>query len=131
MKRPGPRFQFELVFYDTGRLEAYDGREDYGEDRWVMTVTPQRADIRQKIGYQLLHRRKPIRPLLLAEMFVIVFAPLMAHRGVKVARLRLGETETADSGFGLTVGLSGLQSLGKHRPATLPETELGNPAVHY
>jgi uncharacterized DUF497 family protein len=24
-----------LVFYDAGRIEAYDGREDYGEDRWV------------------------------------------------------------------------------------------------
>jgi uncharacterized DUF497 family protein len=25
----------ELVFYDFGRIERYDGREDYGEDRWV------------------------------------------------------------------------------------------------
>jgi uncharacterized DUF497 family protein len=25
----------ELVFYDPGRIEFYDGREDYGEDRWV------------------------------------------------------------------------------------------------
>ena len=25
----------ELVFYDTGRIEAHDGREDYGEDRWA------------------------------------------------------------------------------------------------
>ena len=25
----------ELVFYDTGRIETHDGREDYGEDRWV------------------------------------------------------------------------------------------------
>ncbi|MDR2838292.1 MAG: BrnT family toxin [Azonexus sp.] len=24
-----------LVFYDYGRVETYDGREDYGEDRWV------------------------------------------------------------------------------------------------
>lgn len=24
-----------LVFYDSGRIEAYDGREDYGEDRWA------------------------------------------------------------------------------------------------
>ncbi|MDR1275324.1 MAG: BrnT family toxin [Candidatus Accumulibacter sp.] len=23
------------VFLDTGRIEWYDGREDYGEDRWV------------------------------------------------------------------------------------------------
>lgn len=25
----------ELVFYDVGRIEHYDGREDYGEDRWA------------------------------------------------------------------------------------------------
>lgn len=25
----------ELVFYDAGRVEAYDGRKDYGEDRWA------------------------------------------------------------------------------------------------
>ncbi|MBP6419019.1 MAG: BrnT family toxin [Giesbergeria sp.] len=25
----------ERVFYDTGRIEAYDGREDYAEDRWA------------------------------------------------------------------------------------------------
>jgi uncharacterized DUF497 family protein len=24
-----------LVFYDHGRIESYDGREDYGEDRWA------------------------------------------------------------------------------------------------
>jgi uncharacterized DUF497 family protein len=24
-----------LVFYDTGRIESYDGREDYNEDRWA------------------------------------------------------------------------------------------------
>ena len=24
-----------LVFHDPGRIEAYDGRADYGEDRWV------------------------------------------------------------------------------------------------
>jgi uncharacterized DUF497 family protein len=24
-----------LVFYDAGRIEVYDGREDYGEDRWA------------------------------------------------------------------------------------------------
>lgn len=23
------------VFFDGGRLETYDGREDYGEDRWA------------------------------------------------------------------------------------------------
>ncbi|MBN9429469.1 MAG: BrnT family toxin [Burkholderiales bacterium] len=25
----------ERVFYDPGRIEAYDGRNDYGEDRWA------------------------------------------------------------------------------------------------
>jgi uncharacterized DUF497 family protein len=24
-----------LVFYDQGRIETYDGRDDYGEDRWA------------------------------------------------------------------------------------------------
>jgi uncharacterized DUF497 family protein len=24
-----------LVFYDRGRIETYDGREDYKEDRWA------------------------------------------------------------------------------------------------
>jgi uncharacterized protein len=24
-----------LVFYDQGRIESYDGRDDYSEDRWV------------------------------------------------------------------------------------------------
>lgn len=24
-----------LVFYDHGRIESYDGREDYGEERWA------------------------------------------------------------------------------------------------
>ena len=24
-----------LVFYYSGRVETYDGREDYGEDRWA------------------------------------------------------------------------------------------------
>lgn len=24
-----------LVFYDTGRIEIHDGRENYGEDRWA------------------------------------------------------------------------------------------------
>lgn len=24
-----------LVFYDQGRIESYDGREDYAEDRWA------------------------------------------------------------------------------------------------
>ena len=25
----------ERVFYDAGRIETYDGREHYGEDRWA------------------------------------------------------------------------------------------------
>ncbi|MDR1968735.1 MAG: BrnT family toxin [Burkholderiaceae bacterium] len=25
----------KFVFCDLGRIEAYDGREDYGEDRWA------------------------------------------------------------------------------------------------
>lgn len=25
----------ERVFYDAGRIETYDGREDHGEDRWA------------------------------------------------------------------------------------------------
>lgn len=32
------RVDFEdaaLVFYDIGRIETYDGRNDYGEDRWA------------------------------------------------------------------------------------------------
>jgi len=24
-----------LFFYDAGRIETYDGRENYGEDRWA------------------------------------------------------------------------------------------------
>ncbi len=36
MKKHGVSFEdAELVFYDSGRIEAYDGREDYGEDRWA------------------------------------------------------------------------------------------------
>jgi uncharacterized DUF497 family protein len=25
----------QFVFHDVGRIERYDGREDYGEDRWI------------------------------------------------------------------------------------------------
>ena len=36
LKKHGVSFEdAELVFYDAGRIETYDGREDYGEDRWV------------------------------------------------------------------------------------------------
>jgi uncharacterized DUF497 family protein len=36
LKKHGVSFEdAELVFYDAGRIEAYDRREDYGEDRWV------------------------------------------------------------------------------------------------
>jgi len=24
------------VFFDVGRIEIYDGRDDYGEDRWAV-----------------------------------------------------------------------------------------------
>jgi uncharacterized DUF497 family protein len=36
LKRHGVSFEdAALVFYDTGRIEVHDGREDYGEDRWA------------------------------------------------------------------------------------------------
>ncbi|MDR1396471.1 MAG: BrnT family toxin [Desulfarculales bacterium] len=36
LKKHGVSFEdAALVFYDAGRIEAYDGREDYGEDRWA------------------------------------------------------------------------------------------------
>jgi uncharacterized DUF497 family protein len=36
LKKHGVSFEdAELVFYDAGRIETYDGREDYGEDRWA------------------------------------------------------------------------------------------------
>lgn len=36
LKKHGIAFEdAELVFYDSGRIEVYDGREDYGEDRWA------------------------------------------------------------------------------------------------
>ncbi|MCL2298360.1 MAG: BrnT family toxin [Proteobacteria bacterium] len=36
LKKHGVAFEdAEHVFYDLGRIERYDGREDYGEDRWV------------------------------------------------------------------------------------------------
>ena len=36
LKKHGVSFEdAELVFYDAARIEAYDGREDYGEDRWA------------------------------------------------------------------------------------------------
>jgi len=36
LRKHGVSFEdAELVFYDAGRIEAYDGREDYGEDRWA------------------------------------------------------------------------------------------------
>ena len=37
LKKHGVSFEDAvLVFYDPGRIEAYDGREDYEEDRWAM-----------------------------------------------------------------------------------------------
>ena len=36
LKKHGVSFEdAKLVFYDPGRIETYDGREDYGEDRWA------------------------------------------------------------------------------------------------
>ena len=36
LKKHGVAFEDAmLVFYDSGRIETYDGREDYGEDRWA------------------------------------------------------------------------------------------------
>ena len=36
LKKHGVAFEDAmLVFYDSGRVETYDGREDYGEDRWA------------------------------------------------------------------------------------------------
>ena len=36
LKKHGVSFEDAMfVFYDSGRIETYDGREDYGEDRWV------------------------------------------------------------------------------------------------
>lgn len=36
LKKHGVSFDdAELVFYDTGRVETYDGRKNYGEDRWA------------------------------------------------------------------------------------------------
>lgn len=36
LKKHGVSFEDAvLVFHDPGRIEAYDGRQDYGEDRWA------------------------------------------------------------------------------------------------
>ena len=36
LKKHGVSFEdAKFVFYDYGRIEAYDGRDEYGEDRWV------------------------------------------------------------------------------------------------
>jgi len=36
LKKHGVSFEdAELVFYDPGRIETYDEREDYSEDRWA------------------------------------------------------------------------------------------------
>ncbi|MGD9887876.1 MAG: BrnT family toxin [Halothiobacillaceae bacterium] len=36
LKKHGVSFEdAELVFYDIGRIETHDGREDYGEERWA------------------------------------------------------------------------------------------------
>ena len=36
LKKHGVAFEdAALVFYDAGRIEVYDDREDYGEERWA------------------------------------------------------------------------------------------------
>lgn len=36
LRKHGVSFEdAELVFYDSGRIETYDGGEDYGEGRWA------------------------------------------------------------------------------------------------
>ncbi len=36
LKKHGVSFEdAELIFFDPGRIETYDGRKDYGEDRWA------------------------------------------------------------------------------------------------
>jgi uncharacterized DUF497 family protein len=36
LQKHGVRFSIAVrVFFDPSRIEAYDGREDYGEDRWA------------------------------------------------------------------------------------------------
>ncbi len=36
LKKHGVSFEeAELVFYDPSRIETEDGRENYGEDRWI------------------------------------------------------------------------------------------------
>jgi len=36
LRKHGVSFEdAELVFYDPMRIEAFDGRDDYGEDRWA------------------------------------------------------------------------------------------------
>ena len=36
LKKHGVSFEdAELVFYDSGRIDAFDGWGNYGEDRWV------------------------------------------------------------------------------------------------
>jgi uncharacterized DUF497 family protein len=53
-----------LVFYDLGRIEAYDGREDYNEDRWATVGRAYSAllyvvyTIRQEETVRLISARK-------------------------------------------------------------------------
>lgn len=54
----------ELVFYDPGRIETYDDRDDYGEDRWVTIGAAYSAvlyvvyTIRQEETVRLISARK-------------------------------------------------------------------------
>jgi uncharacterized protein len=54
----------ELVFYDSRRIEIYDGREDYGEDRWATiwlaysTVLYVVYTVRHEASIRLISARK-------------------------------------------------------------------------
>lgn len=65
LKKHGVSFEdAELVFHDAGRIETYDGREDYGEDRWATiglacsTVLYVVYTIRHKDTIRLISARK-------------------------------------------------------------------------
>ncbi|ABM60732.1 BrnT family toxin [Verminephrobacter eiseniae] len=55
-----------LVFYDDGRIESYDGREDYGEDRWatiglaVWSVLYVVYTVREEESIRIISARKAI-----------------------------------------------------------------------
>lgn len=71
LKKHGVSFEdAELVFYDSGRVEAYDGREDYGEDRWatiglaysaVLYMWPTPSDTRKPSALSLRGKQMPTK----------------------------------------------------------------------